>query len=252
MGKLFLVSTGPGDKGFMTQNAIEAIRQSTELVAYGLYLEYLGPLIADKKLHALPLGQETERVKRALDLAASGRTTALLSSGDIGIYAMATRVFELLHEVKKFSVDIEVIPGVSAIQAASSRLGALLGQDFCTISLSDLLTPWKAIEKRVQSAAESDFVIAFYNPKSEQRHWQLSKAKEILINARSVDTPVVLCKQLTREDEQITWTTLGGLDINQVDLLTLVCIGNSQTKIMSLKNKKWIYTPRLYLEKSHM
>ena len=257
MSKLYVIGTGPGDLNWLTPAAKEAINQSTDLVAYGLYLKLLGELTEGKVCHEQDLGEEIQRAENALKLAASGKTTSLISSGDIGIFAMATLVFELLDTQSKpewHDVDIQVLPGISAMQAAASRVGAPLGHDFCAISLSDLLTPWETIEKRITCAAEGDFVISFYNPVSRKRDWQLQKAKEILLASRPKTTPVILGRNLTRETEAITITTLEDLDPTQVDMLTLVMIGNSESKVIKTSptngiTKQWVYTPRGYSKK---
>lgn len=252
MSKLYIIGTGPGDLHWLTPAAKEAISQSTDLVAYGLYLQLLGELTEGKVCHEQALGEEIQRAEKSLDLASSGKTTSLISSGDIGIFAMATLVFELLDKKPKpewESVDIEVLPGISAMQAAASRVGAPLGHDFCAISLSDLLTPWETIEKRITCAAEGDFVISFYNPVSVKRDWQLAKAKEILLTYRPATTPVILGRNLTRETETVTITTLAALDTTQVDMLTLVMIGNSESKVVSTQSRDWVYTPRGYSKK---
>ena len=262
MANLFIVGTGPGDLDLVTPKAIKAIETSSELVAYGMYLELLGDVCAEKNHHDLPLGKEIERARLALDLAASGKTTALVSSGDIGIYAMATLVFELLDRQingdekhpEWLDVEIEVIPGISAMQAGASRVGALLGHDFCTISLSDLLTPWETIEKRIHSCGAGDFVVSFYNPKSKKRDWQINVARDILLQYRPANTPVLIGRQISRKDESITITTLEKLNANDVDMFTLVSVGNSETRHIVVKNqskdsKDWVYTPRGYSKK---
>lgn len=262
MKRLFVVGTGPGDKELVAPKATQAIKDSSDLVAYGLYLDLLGPLCEGKVHHDLPLGEEIGRARLALDLAASGKTTALISSGDIGIYAMATLVFELLDQQLQnkethpewLDVEIDVIPGISAMQAGASRVGAMLGHDFCTVSLSDLLTPWETIEKRIHSAGTGDFVISFYNPVSKKRDWQLNHARDILLQYRPASTPVLLGRQLTREDESITITTLEKLDAKDVDMFTLVSVGNSESRhIVNKANtqgtREWVYTPRGYKKK---
>lgn len=270
MTKLYLISTGPGDADLIAPRSIKAISECTDLVAYGLYLDLLGKVCDGKAHHDLPLGEEIGRARLALDLAASGKTTALISSGDIGIYAMATLVFELLDmqlqgkediqspqrdgypvvDSKKWlDVDIEVVPGISAMQAGSARIGAMLGHDFCTISLSDLLTPWQTIEKRLHSCGEGDFVVSFYNPRSKKRDWQINTARDILLQYRPGSTPVLLGRQLTREDESITITTLDKLDAADVDMFTLVSVGNSDTRHIENGEKEWVYTPRGYSKK---
>ena len=169
---------------------------------------------------------------------------------------MATLVFELLDKEPEAgweTIDIEVIPGISAMQAAASKIGAPLGHDFCAISLSDLLTPWETIEARLNAAGQGDFVISFYNPVSIKRDWQLAKAKEILLNYRPANTPVIIGRNLTRAEEKITITTLAELDHTQVDMLTLVMIGNSESRHITVENgeakRDWVYTPRGYSKK---
>ena len=257
MSQLYIVGTGPGDLGYVTPQASAAIAASDELVAYGLYLDLLGDLCEGKTRHDLPLGEEIERARLALDLAASGKSTALVSSGDIGIYAMATLVFELLDRQLQgqetcpqwLDVDIEVVPGISAMQAAASRMGAILGHDFCTISLSDLLTPWETIEKRLHACGQGDFVVSFYNPRSQKRDWQIAAARDILLGYRPATTPVTLGRQLTREAESIHVVTLGQLDEKDVDMFTLVSVGNSETRHIDNRGRHWVYTPRGYRKK---
>lgn len=257
MTKLFVVGTGPGALDLVTPKAMNAIAASSDLVAYGLYLDLLGDVCQGKTHHDLPLGEEIGRARLALDLAASGKPTALISSGDIGIYAMATLVFELIDQQLQgneqhpewLDVDIEVVPGVSAMQAGASRIGAMLGHDFCTISLSDLLTPWQTIEKRIHACGQGDFVVSFYNPRSKKRDWQINQARDILLQYRPAHTPVLIGRQLTREDEAITITTLEKLHSNDVDMFTLVSVGNSETRHVTNGAQQWVYTPRGYSKK---
>ncbi len=257
MKQLFVIGTGPGDPQLLTPAATEAIAASSDLVGYGLYLDLLGDACHNKRHHELPLGEEIGRARLALDLAASGKPTALVSSGDIGIYAMATLVFELLDKQLQgdeqhpewLDVDIEVIPGISAMQAGASRTGALLGHDFCTISLSDLLTPWETIERRIHSAGTADFVVSFYNPRSRTRDWQIGAARDILLDYRPAQTPVLIGRQLTRSDEQILLTTLGELREDDVDMFTLVTVGNSESRHIVNRDQHWLYTPRGYRQK---
>lgn len=257
MKKLFIVGTGPGDADYLTPRAAAAITASSELVAYGLYLDLLGELCAGKTRHQLPLGEEIERARLALNLAASGKPTALISSGDIGIYAMATLVFELLDRQLQgreacpewLDVELEVVPGISAMQAAASKMGAILGHDFCTISLSNLLTPWETIEKRLHACGQGDFVVSFYNPRSQKRDWQIASARDILLEYRPAGTPVILGRQLTREDESIQVLELQHLDAQDVDMFTLVSVGNSETRHIENQGRHWVYTPRGYRKK---
>ena len=257
MSKLFVMGMGPGDLGLVAPNATKALAVCSDWVAYGYYLDLLGELSAGKTFHDLPLGEEIGRARLALDLAAQGKNTALISSGDIGIYAMATLVFELLdmqlqgkeNHPEWLDVDIEVIPGISAMQAGASRVGAMLGHDFCTISLSDLLTPWETIDKRLHACGAGDFVVSFYNPVSKKRDWQLNHARDVLLQYRPVSTPVMIGRQLTRPEEEITFTTLGELDAKDVDMFTMVSVGNSDTKHIVNGEKHWMYTPRGYSKK---
>lgn len=248
MKQLYIVGAGPGDLEYLSPAASKAIASATDLVAYSPYLDRLGPLTAGKVRHALSLGEEIARARLALELAASGRCTALISSGDAGIYAMATLVFELLDREARSEwseVVIQVIPGISAMQAAAARAGAPLGHDFCTLSLSDLLTPWETIETRLHAAGMGDFVVALYNPVSRRRGWQLAKARDILLHYRRADTPVVIARNVTRADENMAITCLGELDPGQVDMLTIVLVGNSETE----RVRDWVYTPRGYGKK---
>ena len=257
MKQLYVIGTGPGDRDWVTPQASAAIAASTELVAYGLYLDLLGDACAGKTRHELPLGEEIERARLALDLAASGKPTALISSGDIGIYAMATLVFELLDRELSgqedspqwLEVEIEVVPGISAMQAAASRMGAVLGHDFCTISLSNLLTPWETIEKRLHACGQGDFVVSFYNPRSQKRDWQIASARDILLEYRPGETPVILGRQLTRPDESIRVVELEKLDAADVDMFTLVTVGNSESRHIVNGERHWVYTPRGYRKK---
>ena len=252
-GRLLIVGTGPGSDGWMTAESEAAIAAATDLVGYTLYLDILGPRADGKTRHDFPLGEETDRVRAALDIAATGKTVALVSSGDPGIYAMATLAFELLETGGRDDwkrLAIEVCPGISALQAAAARSGAPLGHDFCTISLSDLLTPWDAIEQRVRAAADGDFVIAFYNPVSLRRTWQLAKARDILLDTRPGTTPVILARNLGRDGEQVRTVTLDALDVADVDMLTVVLVGSSETRAVGRGDgRHWVYTPRGYAGK---
>ena len=245
-GRLSLVGIGPGKSEWRTPEAERLIGRAEDLVGYSLYLDILGPLTDGKMRHDYPLGDETERARAALDLAAEGRNVALISSGDIGIYAMASLVFELVAKEDRGDwgrLEIEVAPGISALQAAAARIGAPLGHDFCAISLSDLLTPWEVIERRLQAAAEGDFVVAFYNPVSLRRRHQLPRAREILLEHRPPKTPVILARSLGRPEETVRVTTLETLSVDDVDMLTLVMVGSSTTHY----DGRFVHTPRGYL-----
>jgi cobalt-precorrin 5A hydrolase/precorrin-3B C17-methyltransferase len=252
-GSLAIVGIGPGAAAARTHEVEAAIQAATDLVGYKLYLDLLGPLAAHKAQHGYELGEEEMRVRIALGLAAQGRDVALVCSGDAGIYAMAALVFELIDREGDASwarVEITGLPGVSAMQTAAARIGAPLGHDFCAISLSDLLTPWEAIEQRLLSAAAGDFVVAFYNPVSQRRRTQLAAAKEILLRHRPADTPVVLARNLGREGESITVVALRDLRVEDVDMLTLVIVGSSATRAVPRPDGgMWVYTPRGYAKK---
>jgi cobalt-precorrin 5A hydrolase/precorrin-3B C17-methyltransferase len=252
-GSLAIVGIGPGAAEWLTPHAARALERADTIVGYGLYLDLVAERIAGKEHVRAPLGAEEERVRQALNLAAAGHDVALISSGDAGIYAMATLVFECLDagglEPGAERIAIDIAPGISAMQAAAARAGAPLGHDFCTISLSDLLTPWDAIEKRLHAAAEADFVIAFYNPVSQRRRTQLAAAREILLHYRPADTPVILGRNLGRDGERITTVTLEALNVDDVDMLTLVLVGASSTRQVKAAGRTWTYTPRGYERK---
>ena len=252
-GSLAIVGIGPGTAAWLTPHAAGALRSADTVVGYGLYLDLVGDLINGKDQHRAPLGAEEERVRLALNLAAAGHDVALVSSGDAGIYAMASLVFECLDRgglaTGAERIAIDIAPGISAMQAAAARAGAPLGHDFCAISLSDLLTPWPVIEKRIRAASEGDFVIAFYNPVSKRRRTQLEMAKAILLQHRPLDTPVIIARNLGRNGETVERIDLGDLDANRVDMLTLVVIGASTTRTVAAGGQTWTYTPRGYANK---
>ncbi|MEM7172127.1 MAG: precorrin-3B C(17)-methyltransferase [Pseudomonadota bacterium] len=252
-GRLSVLGLGPGDQAWRTPQVAAEVARASDLVGYGLYLDLLGNLTQGKSCHAYALGEEERRVRAALDLAAEGRSVALICSGDPGIYAMAALVFELLDQVDKVEwrrLDIVVAPGISALQAAAARIGAPLGHDFCAISLSDLLTPWEAIEQRLHAAAKGDFVVAFYNPVSKRRTQQFATALEILRGQRPPDTPVVLGRNLGRPGEKVTVYRLDEVGPDQVDMLTLVLVGSSASRRISRPDGgEWVYTPRGYEKK---
>ena len=263
-GTLFVVGTGPGSPKWRLPEAEEMLKNSSEWVGYGLYLDLIADLNKNRfgkekhRLHRFELGQEEKRVRHALNLAAQGKIVALISSGDPGIYAMATLVFEMLErtdtEPDKHSewnrIRVVSTPGISAMQAAGALAGAPLGHDFCSISLSDLLTPWDTIKSRIIAAAKSDFVIAFYNPVSSKRINQLSEAHEILLKHRSPDTPVILAHNLGRSGERVNVVTLACMKPSEVNMLTVVIVGSSQSKKIQLPNGEVrVYTPRGYHKK---
>ncbi|HUC68068.1 MAG TPA: precorrin-3B C(17)-methyltransferase [Stellaceae bacterium] len=250
-GSLAIIGIGPGDPAWRTAEADAALSAASDVVGYRLYLDLLGAAIAGKARHEGALGAEEARARAALALAAAGRPVALVSSGDAGIYGLAALVFELLDRgdyPEWRRIDIAVVPGVSALQAAAARLGAPLGHDFCAVSLSDLLTPWPVIERRLHAAAEGDFVLALYNPRSERRQGQLAAARDILLRHRPAETPVALARNLGRAGESIRITTLAALDPGEADMLTLVLIGSSATRLIPGTPPR-LYTPRGYAAK---
>jgi cobalt-precorrin 5A hydrolase/precorrin-3B C17-methyltransferase len=251
-GKLSIVGIGPGQASWRSPEASQLIARASDIVGYQMYLDLLGDLITGKKLHHSDLGAEEARARHALELAAEGRDVALIGSGDAGIYALATLVFELLDREDKAAwnrVAIQVSPGISALQAAASCIGAPLGHDFCAISLSDLLTPRDDILRRIAAAAAGDFVIAFYNPVSKRRRDLLATARDMLLGNRPADTPVVLGRQLGRPDQEITVVPLSKLEVDMVDMLTTVLVGSSNSKHIKRGMKEWVYTPRGYAKK---
>ncbi|MBI3444582.1 MAG: precorrin-3B C(17)-methyltransferase, partial [Magnetospirillum sp.] len=251
-GRLFVVGIGPGTPQWRSPEASAALALSTDLVGYGLYLDLLGNAAHGKTRHESALGAEEARAAMALDLAAEGRSVSLVCSGDPGIYALATLVFELLDHRKRADwnrVEIVVVPGISALQAAAARAGAPVNHDFCTISLSDLLTPWESIEARLKAAAAADFVVCFYNPVSQRRRDQLPRARDILLTGRPPQTPVILARQLGRPGESVEIITLAELDPDKVDMLTMVVVGSSDTRCVTAGQQTWVYTPRGYGKK---
>jgi cobalt-precorrin 5A hydrolase/precorrin-3B C17-methyltransferase len=257
-GRLMVVGIGPGSDGWRSPEVSSMVAASTDLVGYSLYLDLLGPLAQGKARHDFDLGKEEARVRHAMELAGEGRSVALVCSGDAGIYAMATLVFELLDKAEgpegltdaARRIEIAVSPGISALQAAAARAGAPLGHDFCTISLSDLLTPWEDIKRRVTAAGEGDFVIAFYNPVSKMRRTQLAWARDKLLEHRPSSTPVILATNLGREGELIRIVPLGSLNVDDVDMLTVVVVGSSNSSTVTTGDgRTWVYTPRGYARK---
>lgn len=245
-GKLLLIGTGPGQLNQITPAAQSAIALADVVIGYSLYLDLISCLFHPGQIvEASPITQERQRAQRAIELANWGLTVAVISSGDCGIYGMAGLVLEELRAQGWDGTipELEVFPGITALQAAASRVGAPLMHDFCAISLSDLLTPWEVIEKRLIAAAEADFVIALYNPRSQTRIHQLAKAQAIFLQFRVPETPVAIVHSAYREGEQITLTTLGQLLDCSVDMLTTVLIGNQSTRNYA----DWMITPRGYL-----
>jgi precorrin-3B C17-methyltransferase len=247
-GSLLIVGLGPGPADWITPEAARALESATDIVGYAPYVARV-PVRAGQNRHASDNRVEIERARQALQLAASGHQVAVVSGGDPGIFAMAAAVFEALEqgEASWHALDIRVVPGLSAMQAAAARLGAPLGHDFCAISLSDNLKPWEIIERRLIAAAEGDFVIALYNPASKARSARIHEAFGVLRSRKAAATPVAVARAIGREDERLTITTLSEAKLDLVDMSTLVIIGSSQTRLIPRDQKSpWLLTPRSY------
>jgi len=246
-GVLSIVGLGPGGPQWLTSEAQEALARASDLVGYAPYLERVERREGQRR-HASDNRVEMERARLALELAARGRAVALVSGGDPGVFAMAAAVFEAVERGDRAwaGLDIRVLPGVSAMQAAAARLGAPLGHDFCAISLSDNLKPWAILERRLRAAAQADFVIALYNPASRARPAQIHQAFAILRALKSGDTPVAFARAVGRADERILVATLASADPAIADMSTLVLIGSSQTRFApsGARERPWMYTPR--------
>jgi cobalt-precorrin 5A hydrolase/precorrin-3B C17-methyltransferase len=257
-GMLHVVGVGPGDKLSRTASAVAALDTSTDWVGYGLYLDLVTDLKLAQQEHRFPLGDEEVRVRHAIELAGQGKAVALVCSGDAQIYAMASLVFELLEAVGERRltdagrrVAVEVHPGISAVQAASAAAGALIGHDFCCISLSDLLTPVADIRRRLRGAAEADFVTALYNPRSERRTGLIEETKELFLQHRPPQTPVVVARSLGRPAEQVELTTLWAFDPGTIDMLSIVLIGASTSRVLKRGDGRSVaFTPRGYEKKA--
>ena len=246
MGKIIIAGIGPGSKEDITPAVLEAMREADAIVGYKYYFQFIEPYVKPG-CECIDTGmkRERERAEQAFELAEQGKTVVVISSGDAGIYGMAPLIFEMRGErleVRGERIEIEVLPGVSAFQKAASLLGAPIGHDMCIISLSDLMTPWEVIERRIKAAAGGDFVTAVYNPKSHGRYWQLYRLQELFLKYRSPETPVGFVRQAGREEQEIKVTTLEKFDPEDVDMFTVILIGNSQSYIADGK----IITPRGY------
>ncbi|MBN2165197.1 MAG: precorrin-3B C(17)-methyltransferase [Marinilabiliaceae bacterium] len=243
--KIYSIGIGPGNKELLTTQAKNVLEKSQVIVAYTPYLYYIKDFIQGKKIISTGMKKEQERAAQAFDEAQKGKVVAVVSSGDSGVYGMAPLLWEMKQKLNS-AIEIEVIPGISAMFNAAAKLGAPLGHDFCTISLSDLLTPWERIEKRIVAAAQGDFVTAIYNPVSNGRFWQLMRLKELFLESRNPNTPVGIARQTGRNEEEITIISLNDLQSNLADMFTLLIIGNSQTH--NFNNK--MITPRGYYNQS--
>ncbi|MCD7977473.1 MAG: precorrin-3B C(17)-methyltransferase [Tannerellaceae bacterium] len=246
-GRIIVAGIGPGAEQDITPSVLEAIRTSDVIVGYKYYFQFIASILAPGIL-CIDTGmkKEQQRAEEAFRYAEEGKTVCVISSGDAGIYGMAPLIYEMKKE-KQSEISVEVLPGISAFQKAASLLGAPVGHDFCVISLSDLMTPWEKIENRITAAASADFVTAVYNPKSNGRYWQLPRLKELFLNHRSPATPVGYVRQAGRDEQEVTVTTLKELDPQQIDMFTILLIGNSQSYFLG---KDRIITPRGYYRES--
>ena len=244
-GRLAIVGIGPGAAELVTPLAAEAIGRATDLVGYASYLARV-PERAGQTRHASDNREELARARHALSLAASGKSVAVVSSGDPGVFAMASAVFEAMEHGKPEwrDVEVSVVPGISAMLAAAARAGAPLGHDFCVISLSDNLKPWDIVLKRLEAAAAADFVIVLYNPASKARPWQLGEALSRIAKYRADPTPVIFARAVGQPDERIDITTLAKADPNSADMRTLIIVGSSATRMVASAGRCFVYTPR--------
>ncbi|MBR1388457.1 MAG: precorrin-3B C(17)-methyltransferase [Prevotella sp.] len=243
MGKIIIAGIGPGNKEDITPAVLDAVRQADAIVGYKYYFQFIEPYVR-KSCECVDTGmkKERERAQMAFELAKQGKTVVVISSGDAGIYGMAPLIYEMSHRDSAPDVIVETLPGISAFQKAASLLGAPIGHDLCLISLSDLMTPWEVIERRIKAAATGDFVTAIYNPKSHGRYWQLYRFVELFLQVRSPETPVGYVRQAGRDEQETKVTTLGEFDPEDIDMFTVVLIGNSQSYVVDGK----MITPRGY------
>ena len=247
MGKIIVAGIGPGSEHDITPAVQEALRGADVIVGYKYYFQFVERYVSDG-CECIDTGmkRERDRAEQAFELAEQGKTVVVISSGDASIYGMTPLVYEMKRE-RGSDVEIESLPGISAFQKAASLLGAPIGHDMCIISLSDLMTPWEIIERRIKAAAVADFVTAIYNPKSHGRYWQLYRLQELFLQQRSADTPVGYVRQAGREEQEVKLTTLGAFDPEDVDMFTVILIGNSQSYV----SDGHIITPRGYYREQH-
>ena len=247
MGKIIVAGIGPGSKEDITPAVLDAVREADAIVGYKYYFQFIEPYVKEG-CECIDTGmkKERERAEQAFLLAEQGKTVVVISSGDAGLYGMAPLIYEMKQQ-QLSDIEIQTLPGISAFQKAASLLGAPVGHDICLISLSDLMTPWEVIERRIKAAAVGDFVTAIYNPKSHGRYWQIYRLQELFLKYRSAETPVGFVRQAGREEQEIKVTTLEQFDPEEVDMFTVILIGNSQSYIADGQ----IITPRgYYREKS--
>ncbi len=242
MGKIIIAGIGPGSKEDITPAVLGAVREADAIVGYQYYFQFIQQFVRqDCECIDTGMKKERQRAEQAFDLAEQGKTVVVISSGDAGIYGMAPLIYEM-KQAHQSDVEILTLPGISAFQKAASLLGAPIGHDMCIISLSDLMTPWEVIERRIKAAAVGDFVTAVYNPKSHGRYWQLYRLQELFLKYRAANTPIGYVRQAGREDEDVKLTTLAAFDPEDIDMFTVILIGNSQSYISEGK----IITPRGY------
>ena len=242
MKKIIIAGIGPGSREDITPAVMEAVREADVVVGYKYYFQFVEPYLKPGcECVDTGMKKERERAEQAFALAEQENTVVVISSGDAGIYGMAPLIYEM-KQARQSDIEIMTLPGISAFQKAASLLGAPIGHDMCIISLSDLMTPWEVIERRIKTASEGDFVTAIYNPKSHGRYWQLYRLVELFLQVRSVETPVGYVRQAGRDDEEIKITTLGAFDPEDIDMFTVILIVNSQTYISEGK----MITPRGY------
>ena len=237
MAKLYVIGIGPGGRDDMTLRSLETIKKCDVVVGYTFYIDLISDLVIGKEVIKTGMKGEIERCNMAIDKVKEGFNTCIISTGDAGLYGMAGPILELSE-----GIEVEVVPGVTSAFSGASVLGAPIMHDFCTISLSDLLTPWEVIENRIDSASKADFVISIYNPRSKGRKEHIEKAVEIMLKYKSKDTPVGIVKHSGREGEDKIVTTLGNINYEFIDMMTIVIVGNRESYIKDGK----IVTPRGY------
>ena len=249
-GRLAVIGLGPGARDYMIPAVKAELERANDVLGYETYVRMAGPFRPDQILHSTDNREEMQRARHAFELAAQGRSVVVVSSGDPGVFAMAAAVLEALHEsdnAQWHAVDLEILPGVSASLATAAQAGAPLGHDFCVMSLSDNLKPWDIIEKRLDLACQADLALAFYNPISRSRPWQLGRALEIVRQHRTPETVVTLGRDIGRPGQSLRVITLGELTPEQVDMRTMVLIGSSLTHSFARAGGGvWAYTPRWY------
>jgi precorrin-2 C20-methyltransferase/precorrin-3B C17-methyltransferase len=248
VGEIAVIGLGPGAVEWTTPEVQQALLDATDLVGYQPYLDRIAARTGQRR-HGSDNKVEAERARDALSLAESGRRVCVVSSGDPGIFAMATTVVQEMEEGPEAwrRIKIRVLPGVSAMQAAAARAGAPLGHDFCVLSLSNRLKPWEIITLRIKAAMSADLGLALYNPVSSERRWQLAEAREIMLQYRLPETPVVLGHNLGKANERVVITDLGSMDLTSVNMQTIVLVGSSTTKVFTLADgRQLVYTPRTY------